>query len=650
MVKQPSVKILVGYHKPAQLLKSDILVPIHLGRALATQASKDGMMSAEDYQWMLDNMIGDDTGDNISHLNRYFCELTAIYWAWKNYDKLGNPDYVGFCHYRRFLDFSEQYQPDVNNCHDLVLQKVLSQETRNLYENHTQEIIKQISQTDIIHGCLTKYNFSVYDQFKDLENPQFGLKTSIFYDILDIMKQKFPTYAKAIDIYSKSKSHYWYNCFVMKKKYFFEYCDFIFSILLGYEKQIDFTTLNLNGQRILAYISERILGFYLTQKQLEKKKIEYKPIIFVENTDALQNITPAYSKDNIAIVLSSDDNYVPYLAVCLKSIIQNISNHNYDICILNDGMKPENKQKIKNMELKNVSIRFISVTSLLNNIGDLFYIYDHFSVATYYRFFIPELFNNYSKILYLDCDMIIQEDVAELYNTDLQESYIAAVRDVEMFRACYNDYYYGSNWTQYLTDTLKMKKTSDYFQAGVMLFDIKKLNTFNFREKCIRFLSSIRPIYVDQCIMNHVLQGHVKYLDYKWNVQWQIPIYAKIEQCLPISLYEQYKASLESPKIIHYAGRVKPWSAPYLQRADIWWQYARMTPFYEEILYNNTKNNQDFNFLLLDVKFHPLKYKLKKLIYKFKKKFYKNSKKEKYIKRYNEIKFLIKSAKNRKGI
>ena len=65
MVKQPSVKILVGYHKPAQLLKSDILVPIHLGRALATQISKDGQMSEEDYQWMLDNMIGDDTGDNI---------------------------------------------------------------------------------------------------------------------------------------------------------------------------------------------------------------------------------------------------------------------------------------------------------------------------------------------------------------------------------------------------------------------------------------------------------------------------------------------------------------------------------------------------------------------------------------------------------
>lgn len=94
--KKPTVKILVGYHRPAVLLKDEVLTPIHLGRALATEASKDGSMSKEDYQWMLDNMIGDDTGENISEENRKYCELTALYWAWKNYDKLGNPDYVNF--------------------------------------------------------------------------------------------------------------------------------------------------------------------------------------------------------------------------------------------------------------------------------------------------------------------------------------------------------------------------------------------------------------------------------------------------------------------------------------------------------------------------------------------------------------------------
>lgn len=107
--KKPTVKILVGYHRPAVLLKDEVLTPIHLGRALATEASKDGSMSKEDYQWMLDNMIGDDTGENISEENRKYCELTALYWAWKNYDKLGNPDYVGFMQYRRHFIFDDGF-------------------------------------------------------------------------------------------------------------------------------------------------------------------------------------------------------------------------------------------------------------------------------------------------------------------------------------------------------------------------------------------------------------------------------------------------------------------------------------------------------------------------------------------------------------
>ncbi|HBK6302481.1 TPA: DUF4422 domain-containing protein, partial [Campylobacter jejuni] len=107
--QNPSIKILVGYHKPAELLKDDILTPIHLGRALATEASKDGNISKDDYKWMCENMIGDDTGDNISYLNRCLNELTGIYWAWKNYDKLGNPDYIGFMHYRRHFIFDNNF-------------------------------------------------------------------------------------------------------------------------------------------------------------------------------------------------------------------------------------------------------------------------------------------------------------------------------------------------------------------------------------------------------------------------------------------------------------------------------------------------------------------------------------------------------------
>ena len=82
MTKQPSVKILVGYHKPFTLFKSDILVPIQGERASVNQTSKDGKLDKLDIKWLLNNTIGDDTGENLSKENRYINEMSCIYWAW----------------------------------------------------------------------------------------------------------------------------------------------------------------------------------------------------------------------------------------------------------------------------------------------------------------------------------------------------------------------------------------------------------------------------------------------------------------------------------------------------------------------------------------------------------------------------------------
>ena len=591
--ENPTVKILVAYHKPSQLLKNDIFVPIHLGRALATQASKDGAISTEDYQWMLDNMIGDDTGENISELNRHFCELTSMYWAWKNYDKLGTPDYIGFCHYRRFLNF-EKNIPEKKIDNGIIYETTNNPDLMRPY-NEKSEFTEELKNFDIIHGSLINHHLSVSEQFTELENPEFGLKADVFDKIMDYIPKKFPEFEDAVTLYKKSKRHYWYNCFIMKKEIFMEYCAFLFPILLKFEKEIDYNSLNINGQRILAYISERLLGFFITKKELEQKKIDYRPIVFIKNTEIQRSVMPAFNKNNIPVILSSDDNYVPYLAVCLKSLIENTSkSNNYDICILENNLSLENKNELKKMQTAHVSIRFVSVTHLLEEIGTyLFHLCNHFSIATYYRFFIPRLFKAYKKILYLDCDIVVLDDVAKLYHTDLKGNYIGAVQDVEICRAIFTDKYYRSHWTSYLKKTLKMENIEGYFQAGVMVFDIDKLLQYNFEEKCLKFLSKVTPKYVDQCIMNNVLQGHVLYLDFNWNVEWQLPLYVKIEQQLPLPLFLKYSDSRKNPKIIHYAGEVKPWKNPTLPLSKYWWHYARQSSFYEEILYKNLLSSKE---------------------------------------------------------
>ena len=104
-------KILVTYHQPAPLLEGDMFVPINGGRANLKTKLANNNISEEDYTWLLDNTVGDDTGENISKENGRYNEMTVLYWAWKNYEKLGNPDYIGLMHYRRHFIFKDWSMP-----------------------------------------------------------------------------------------------------------------------------------------------------------------------------------------------------------------------------------------------------------------------------------------------------------------------------------------------------------------------------------------------------------------------------------------------------------------------------------------------------------------------------------------------------------
>lgn len=143
----------------------------------------------------------------------------------------------------------------------------------------------------------------------------------------------------------------------------------------------------------------------------------------------------------------------------------------------------------------------------------IFSLNQHFTIATYYRFFIPQIFANYKKLLYLDCDLVVNADVAELSHTDLGNFAIGAFKDVEITRRLATDKFYGRNIDKYLADVLKMKHPETYFQAGVLLLDIAKLVKTDFTNRCIDRLKEIgEPLYVDQCVLNSLFDGNYKNL------------------------------------------------------------------------------------------------------------------------------------------
>ncbi|MBZ7951678.1 HAD-IA family hydrolase [Campylobacter sp. LH-2024] len=282
----PKIKILVGYHKPATLIKDEVFTPIHLGRSLAMQASKDGEMAEENYEWMCENMIGDNTGDNISHLNRYLNELTGIYWAWKNYDKLGNPDYIGYCHYRRHFIFNNK----------ITLPPVDGLENYFHHFEHLEQSYLEIINTKNIHD-LNLYDMVVPEPYF-LEKNVFKTTTiendfsiycesvDILYELENMMKDD-KNYKEITELFFTKNFYYFCNMFIMKKSIFFEYCEFLFSTVFilfkKFEKKLSSYS-DYNQMRALAFIAEHITTFYILKQESIPRRIKYAKIGFIKNT------------------------------------------------------------------------------------------------------------------------------------------------------------------------------------------------------------------------------------------------------------------------------------------------------------------------------------------------------------------------------
>ena len=611
---QPKVKILISYHKPSVLLQDDVLTPIHVGRALATESSKDGNISEEDYQWMLDNMIGDDTGDNISYLNREFCELTAMYWAWKNYDKLGNPEYIGFMHYRRHLIINK----DVNDrTFDSVYFDYIDENYLNNFLIQSKNINEIIASQDIITTYPVFYEKDVYEQFDDLAVIPFSLNKKIFDKVLDYIRLNHIDYIDALDIYLKSKEHHWFNSFILKKEIFLEYSDFLFDILLNVYKTIDLQYETVNGQRVLAYIAERIYGIFITHLLNKDKNINIK-YLQLSNIKNTYNNTDLYpnQKDSICVCFSIDDSYIPQLSTIINSLIENSNDkYLYEIFVINTNVSTSNKNIIKQQEKNNIKIKFIDIDKYIQNIYKYnFYTYKYFTISTYLRFFIPEIFKNFDKILYLDTDMIILNDVSLLYKIDITNYVMAASRDLGTITHMYNERYKDdiddNSMTMYLKSKIGLEKPYDYFQAGVILFNIKEAIKFNLTVKCINKSKEIKnPIFVDQDILNSVCYGHVKFFENSWDFDSSFYINNKYPQeKLPINLYLSLENAYKNPNIIHYCGENKPWKYTNQEKSYFWWKYARNTPFYEDIIYkyaniNDTNNITNINNTISESRF-----------------------------------------------
>lgn len=206
----------------------NVYLPVHVG--------KEGK---EDI-----GFIGDNTGDNISTKNANYCELTGLYWAWKNI----SADYIGLCRYRRYFTRTNPI-----NC-EKKKQVILSRnEWEKLLEKHP--IIVPDKRKYYIETNRSHYNHSHYA--KDIDTTE------------KIIQEKYPQYINAFTKVMKRTWAHMFNMFVMRKDYLNEYCTWLFDVLQELENRTDITNYNVIEARIYGYISELLLDVWLETKQYE---------------------------------------------------------------------------------------------------------------------------------------------------------------------------------------------------------------------------------------------------------------------------------------------------------------------------------------------------------------------------------------------
>jgi lipopolysaccharide biosynthesis glycosyltransferase len=296
-----------------------------------------------------------------------------------------------------------------------------------------------------------------------------------------------------------------------------------------------------------------------------------------------ETLIPAFPSGAVTVCMVSSDEYAPFAAVAVQSVVENAtSENNYDLVILSDDMSLRNRWRIEKIAegRANISMRIIDISRMVENFS--FYTWAHFTSKTYYRLLIPDLFSAYEKVIYLDSDVVVNRNLAELFETDLGDNLLAAAYDTHVVAYCSQNP--PLEQLDYNIQTLGLKEPEIYFQAGVSIFNIKIFRENYESGYLIKQGASHKLRWLDQDLINMLCQGKIKRLRNKWNVMIANKPDFIDEYYLPQELRKEYFEARKDPYIIHYVGRAMPCYTTSPDLYEYFWKYARQTVFYEILL------------------------------------------------------------------
>lgn len=267
----------------------------------------------------------------------------------------------------------------------------------------------------------------------------------------------------------------------------------------------------------------------------------------------------------IPVFFSIDDAYAPFLAVTIASIKDNASPHYaYRIHILTDNLSEENRLRLSSLAAPGFEITFVPLAEKLAHMGADARLRRHCfqafsSLAIYFRLFIPQLFPQYDKGIYLDADIVVPGDLSRLWEEPLGNALIGACADYSIQHIApfmrYIDRYVGVDHRNYVN-------------SGVLLLNMKRLREVDMAGRFLRWMNRYHfpTVAPDQDYLNALCWNAIHYLDPNWNA-------------MPGDRVREF----ENPQIIHFNLNTKPWLNEKVPGDEVFWKYAAHSGFEAEI-------------------------------------------------------------------
>ena len=259
---------------------------------------------------------------------------------------------------------------------------------------------------------------------------------------------------------------------------------------------------------------------------------------------------------NLPVVFSTDDNYVTPLCVTLQSILSSKKEDvKFDFYVLHENLLEESKQTLLRFAQKGCTVNFIDMSEFMK--GTTFPDVTYYSIAAFYRFFIPKIFVDYEKVLYLDCDLVAQHCISQIFDIDVTGYIFGAVYDRGIYAT----------------------KGVDDINSGVLIFNVAEYNKHGMCEKLVEYANTHDNLpQVDQNCFNALCKDLLLHIDCKYNFQNMLCFnYDTCTSNLKAELKGQKVDKVKNIVIMHYA-YLKAWTFPKLPLSNIWWKVVKTLP------------------------------------------------------------------------